>query len=102
MSIGPNVVFNCPCGHKPPPFGTNDTCQPVVGQTCGGIANQCPICYANQPPVATIPQGEVTSPPFSPPNLPPSPPPNVAGEWHGIPIEADEEADSGRKTESGE
>ena len=95
MSIGPNVVFNCPCGHKSPPFGSNDTCPPVPGQSCGGKANQCPICYANEPPV--------TNPLPPPPPMPLQMDTSALGTWRGVVIEPEDgEADSGKPTESGE
>lgn len=95
MSIGPNVVLNCPCGHKSPPQGSNDTCPYVPGKTCGGITyGQCPYCYANAPPVA-----KATNDP--PQNIPLQMDTSAAGEWRGIPIEQDE-ADSGKQPESGE
>lgn len=96
MSAGstppPNVVGNCGCKHMPAPQGSNEICPYSPGVTCGG-PTYCPICRANNP--------IGTQPPAMTPNIPPPSPPNVAGEWHGIPIEADE-ADSGRKPESGE
>ena len=54
MSIGPNVVFNCPCGHKAAPFGSNEVCPYDPPRTCGGPQHQCPICYGNQAPVSEV------------------------------------------------
>lgn len=112
MSIGPNVVFNCPCGHKPAPFGSNEVCQYNPPKTCGGPQHQCPICYGNQAPTQTTND--------TPQNIPLQMDVSAAGEWRGIPIESDvkaddgkfgwlslvepddTEADSGKKPESGE
>lgn len=88
----PNSVPNCGCQHKEP---ANLICAYALPNTCGG-PTYCGYCRANNPPANELPP---------PPPMPLTADKSIIGDWHGIPIEADEpdsEADSGRKTESGE